>query len=129
MRKRHEPYIPEAHRASMMFEHAAWRTHPVRAGVGLRQGCSASPVIFRWVMSDCLERPGRKWETEDKGVMLQPKVLTHLAWADDKWLWAASLESLIAMLQDVAEAVYREIWLISVGKTAPSPKCPRQQKS
>lgn len=44
--------------------------------------------------------------------MLQSKVLTHLARADDLWLWADSLASLNAILQDVAEVAYREIGLV-----------------
>lgn len=37
--------------------------------------------------------------------------LTHLAWADDVWLYANSLEDLNAMLRDVATAAYEEIGL------------------
>lgn len=89
--KRHVPeplalaYIREARKASMTFEHGAWRTPPVVASVGLRQGCSASPMLFRWILSDCLGKLAHKWEAEGKGVMLQSKVLTQLAWADDLW--------------------------------------------
>lgn len=45
-------------------------------------------------------------------MVLQSKIPTHFVWADDFWLWADSLESLNAMLQDVAEAAYREIGLV-----------------
>lgn len=38
--------------------------------------------------------------------------LTHLAWADDLWLWTGSLEALNAMLKDVPDAALRDIGLI-----------------
>lgn len=38
-------YIREARRASMTLKHAAWRTQPIRAGDGLRQGFSIAGVV------------------------------------------------------------------------------------
>lgn len=92
-------YIREARRA-------AWRTTPVRASVGLRQNYSTSPMLFRWVLSDCLVRLAERWESEGKGMMLQAKVLTCLVWAEDLWLWADSLDMLNAMHRNEPEVVF-----------------------
>lgn len=44
-------------------------------------------------------------------MVLRPKTLTHPAWVDDLRLYSDSLEILNAMLKDVAEAVYKDVWL------------------
>lgn len=89
-------YLREARRARMRFRHASWHTDPIRAGVGLRQGCSASPMLFRWVLQDCLDE----------------RTMTHVAWADDTWLLDATRAGLEEMLRDVATRAEVETGLI-----------------
>lgn len=57
----------------MTVEHADWSTRPVRAGVGLTQGCPGDPMIFRWALADCMaslhdglvcEGPGAQVDTD-----------------------------------------------------------------
>lgn len=65
-------YLREARRASMTCVHGRWSTDPVRAGVGLRQGTLAVPVLFHWVLQECMDVLHRP---------LFSKALTHLSWA------------------------------------------------
>lgn len=44
-------YIREVRSAEIVFSHGVWSIRPVRPTIGLRQGCSVSPVVFRWVLS------------------------------------------------------------------------------
>lgn len=71
----------------MEFIHVGWSAGPIRAGVGLRQGCSASPMLFRWALQDCLE-PLRDLECrKNTGLSVDASWLTHLAGAGDTWLF------------------------------------------
>lgn len=111
MRRRSVPeplvlvYLREARRARMMFRHANWHTPPVRAGVGLRQGCSAAPMLFRLVLQDALEPLHDQWVRQGRGIELQSRTLTHVAWADDTWLLDSTRSGLQELLQDVAHRV------------------------
>lgn len=59
----------------MKFRHATWSTDPIRAGVGLRQGGSASFVLFRWVLRDCLEPLHQEWQQIGRGGVLDARTL------------------------------------------------------
>lgn len=37
------------------LSHEGRRTDPRRAGVGVGQGCTAAPMIFRWILQHILE--------------------------------------------------------------------------
>lgn len=51
-----------------------------------------------------------KWEAAGKDVELQPKVLAHLAWADDFWFcYVQSLEDLSARLTDFVAAALEQM--------------------
>lgn len=105
-------YLREARRAHMRFRHATWSTDPIRAGVGLRQGCSPSPMLFRWVLQDCLEPLHEEWTRNGRGVSLDSRTLTHVAWADDTWLLDATRAGLESMLRDVATRADLETGLV-----------------
>lgn len=82
-------YVREARRAHTVLSHAEWKTEPIRAGVGLRQGCAASPMIFRWVLQDLLEPLHKSWTERGLGILVDDDALTHLAWADDTWIFGS----------------------------------------
>lgn len=96
MRKRGVPdalafaHSREARGAHMKSRHASWSADPIRAGVDLRQGCSASPMLFRWVLQDCLAPLHQEWQHRGRGVAFDARTLAHVAWAEDTWLLYAT---------------------------------------
>lgn len=54
-------YIREARCAHMMMHYGAWQAHPIKAGFGLRQGCSAAPMLLRWGLQDCTAALQESW--------------------------------------------------------------------
>ena len=50
---------------------------------GLRQGCSTSALLFRWVVEDVLSGVLPRWLTNGYAFALEDAVLSHLCWADD----------------------------------------------
>lgn len=110
-------YLRKARRAHMTFRHANWHTPLVKAGVGLRQGCSAAPMLFRWVLQDALEPLFDQWVVQGRGIKLQSRTLTQVAWADDAWMLDSTRSGLESMLQDVATRAEETTGLaISVGQ-------------
>lgn len=117
MRRRNVPevlalaYLREARRACMTFDHADWSTRPVCAGVGLRQGCSAAPMLFRWVLADCMADFRGRWIRQGHGACLDTVTVSHVAWADDTWVFDSTQEGLEAMLQDsTGKPEPRQVW-------------------
>lgn len=96
----------------MRCRHSNWETPPVAAGVGLRQGSSAAPMLFPWVLQDALDSLCDKWTTDGKGVTLHTGVMAHIAWADDTWLLDATRAVLEGMLRGVAEVAKRQTGLV-----------------
>lgn len=47
----------------------------IRAGIGLRQGCSATPMLFRWVLQRFMEALHTRWEASGLGIHLFGKGL------------------------------------------------------
>lgn len=83
-------YLREAARTALVFQHNDWETSAVSPKVGLRQGCSASPMLFRWVVQDALADLEARWISDGAGLDVgSQSPLTHLCWADDTWLFAA----------------------------------------
>lgn len=95
----------------MKFRHAAWNTDPIRAGAGLVI-CSASPMLFRWVLQDCLEPLHLEWTQNGRGMGLDSRTLTHVPWADDTWLLDAERAGLESMLREVANRADLETGLL-----------------
>lgn len=98
-------YLRDMRGSELIFVHDGWKTRPIRPSIGLRQGCSLSPLVFRWVMEDAVDSKREAWVRLGLGFKLGEHVLTCLAWADDTWLVAASAEglnSMIGILKDIA---------------------------
>lgn len=95
----------------MAFSHEGWTTDLIPLGVGLRQGCSASPMFFRWVLQDTLEPLQQAWVETGYGMKLDENTLTHLARADDTWSVSEGVNSLGTMLQDVSKMAEAETGL------------------
>lgn len=47
-------YIREIGATSLQFRHSSWQTKPITPTLGLRQGCSLSPMVFRRVLEDVM---------------------------------------------------------------------------
>lgn len=90
--------IREMRRASMAFEHCDWSTPPVTAGVGLRQGCSVAPMVFRWILPECMSELQETWVGAGHGLSLDTVVVAHVALADDTWVFDAPQHGLHGML-------------------------------
>lgn len=65
----------------MAFSHEGRTTEFIRDGIGLRQGCSVSPMRFRWVLQDTLEPLHEAWTHKKFGLVMDEDTPTHLAWA------------------------------------------------
>lgn len=78
---------------------------------GLRRGCSAAPLLFRWVLQDCMEVSHTRWEASGLGIDFFSKVLTRLARADDAWLFSASCQSLDRPMRELLVAAEAEVGL------------------
>lgn len=51
----------------LVLFHWAWRSTPVSLVVGLRCGCSLSPLTFRWCMEDLASVPREEWQAAGGG--------------------------------------------------------------
>lgn len=72
---------------------------------GLRQGCSVSPMLFRWILEDILAELEPEWQTKGYGVDVNGRRPYILCWADVTWAFAESadaLDSMIASIQRIA---------------------------
>lgn len=82
------------------------------SGIGLRQGCSASPMIFRWVLQDGLMPLHNRRVDARRGILAEEETLTHLAWADDTWLFSDNPASAEIMLSELESVGARETALL-----------------
>lgn len=81
-------YIRELRGSLLVLRHRPWQTFGIRPLRRLKQGCSCSPILFRWVLEDVIQ-DGQSH-------------LSHLVWADDTTLLAGSpdmLEYMVASLE------------------------------
>lgn len=87
---------------------------------GAVQGGTATPWLWNMVVDYVLRPVVRKWEAQEKGVMLdgwpdsdggvgmdREQWVTNYFWADDFFILAEGAEQLREMLQDVVEAIRR----------------------
>lgn len=86
-------------------------TDPIRAGVGLRQGCTASPMLFRWVLQDTLEPLHTTWTRRGYGLSVDDVIVTHLAWADDTSVVNRDTQGLDTMLSQLSRTAEAEAGL------------------
>lgn len=98
---------PEARCAHKKFRHSNWITPPLAARVGLHQGCSTAPMLFRWVLQDAL-RPLHRREWKKAEVCACSHEHAHVAWPVDTWLLDATRAGLECMIRGVAETANRE---------------------
>lgn len=91
----------------MTMHHADSETQPIKAGVGLRQGCCAAPMIVRWALQDCTQELQESWLQRGFGLELQSRVLTHLAWADNTWLMDSTQLGLDTMWCELRDAAWK----------------------
>lgn len=86
----------------MTFEYADWSTRPLSAGIGLRKGCPAAPMFFRWGLTDCMASLHEGWVCLGHGAHLDTVTVSHAAWAEDTWAFDGTQHGLEGMLQDLA---------------------------
>lgn len=67
----------------LVFVHGQRRTTPISPIVGLKEGCSLSPLVFRWCIEEAGAEAQEDWNWLDHGRALDDWVLQVLAWADD----------------------------------------------
>lgn len=61
-------HLREASRTALVFQHNEWETSAISPKVGLWQGCSASPMSFRWVLQDALADLEARWILDGAGL-------------------------------------------------------------
>lgn len=101
-------YVRDMRDTELVFEHAGWKTQGIQPTVGLRQGCSLSPLACRWVMEDLMAEARDIWTAAGNGMWLDAALLQVLAWADDTWLFAtctSQLGRMIGVLREIAKRV------------------------
>lgn len=82
-------------------------------GVGLRQGCSVSPLVSRWVLEDALAGLNPLWRSHGCGTQVDGWTLSYLCWADDSRLLAKSPAELEFMVCTLTEVATRKAGLVS----------------
>lgn len=98
-------YFREILGTTLCLQHGSCSTEPMQPVVGLRQGCSLSPIVFRWVLSDIMETLQRRWRDRGCGLSVAECRLLYVAWADHTWLVVKSPAESHAMIQELrAEA-------------------------
>lgn len=60
-------YVRDIRATSLQFRHSAWQATPITPTVGLRQGGSLRPMVFRWVLEDVLATHAREIGVERHG--------------------------------------------------------------
>lgn len=61
--------------------------------VGLRLGCSLTPLVFRWVMEELMAEARELWTAAGVGLHLDTDVLQVLGWENDKCFLAEPHQS------------------------------------
>lgn len=82
--------------------------------VGLRQGCSLPPLMFRWCMEDLATEAKEFWQTARRGFDLGVFIIHVLSRADDMHVLATDLHQMEMMMQTMRYLrylVYRTIGL------------------
>lgn len=59
-------------------------------------------MTFPWVLADPMAGFHDKWIVEGHGAHIYTVTVSHVAWADDAWIFDSTQECLDAMLQDFA---------------------------
>lgn len=89
----------------LMFVHDSWRTRSIHPSIGLRQGCSLSPLVFRWLIEGTIGEARAEWSRLGLGIALGEHVFACLAWAYGTWHFAASeqnLNTMVGIFKDIA---------------------------
>lgn len=91
--------------SELVFLQGNWRTRPVTPSVGLRQGCSLGPLIFRWCVEDLAVASREQWTREGHGLPMDEELWQIVAWADDIYLFATGpnhRDRMVAVLRRLA---------------------------
>lgn len=105
-------YVKDISESKLAFRHGLWATESVFPTGRSKQGCSASPMIFRWLLDDVLEELSPKWEAEERGIVLDGRRIFMMYWADDTWVFGATGADLEAMARDVRPVAGRRAGII-----------------
>lgn len=65
---------------------------------------SAAPMLFRWLLEDAIAEVAEAWSRAGGGWAVDGRLLHHLCWADDTWLFSETSGHLPEMLRDLEEA-------------------------
>lgn len=84
--------IAEMRSAELVFSRGVWSTRRIQPTVGLRQGCSLSPMVFKCALEDVMRGLPVSWAERGLGVDLNGDRVVYLCLADDTWLFAKSAE-------------------------------------
>lgn len=93
-------YIRDLQNSKAILKHGGWRTTPIQQRVGLRQGCSFSPLVFRWILEDTLAELHALWCAAGCGIDVGGggETLCYRFWAGDMWILANCPEELEFMV-------------------------------
>lgn len=88
--------------SELAFRHSTWSAAAGRPNIGLRQGCSLSPLSFRRVIEYCVAEARAAWNSQIPGLHLGEIPLQGAARADDQWLYASRMALIVDHLQQCA---------------------------
>lgn len=104
-------YVTDMRSAEFVFVHGCWRTCPSQPNTCLRQGCSLSPLTFRWVMADVADAKA-EWDAAGIGFLMDMWVLRVLGWAADAWLVVMSRADLSAIVSEMRRKALEVVGLV-----------------
>lgn len=91
-----------ANRLARRAQTSDYPHHPARIAHSFVQvGARSGAFVAHWVLADCTEDLHGQWINAGHGPFLDTTLVTHVAWADDIWVFDAcphGLESMLTML-------------------------------
>lgn len=96
-------FISEIRSSALIVGHIGWHTAPLSPTVGLRLGCSVSPM-FGWDMEDMFSDVREESSRRECGVFVVRERLLNACWADDAWIFVNPAEEFICMLRRLEQA-------------------------
>lgn len=109
--------LRELSRRCLTFSMSGITAGPVQVHKGLVQGCSASPLLFRWLTEDLLHAASLRWRQANAGFSLEDIWVPALCWAGDCILLCRGLQD-----ADVMCGILHELAVL-VGLTPNVAKC------
>lgn len=104
-------YLRDVLSAELVFVHGQWRTQEVYPAIGVRQGCSLLPLVFRSCMEDLASEARPCWQHEGQGLRLDETTLHRIVWAGNLAFLAAGMDQMEAIVKSFQDLARRFIGL------------------